>query len=183
MIDDMPKKLLFLQKERTRHGTTVWYVRIDRGPRIRIRGKYGSEEFMSQYRAAISDDPQTSTKEEVGRDPRTLAWLINQWRLSSDWGRTAASTRQQRENVLKRVVYDNPKVRFKDIKPPAAANNFIKTMRALFKWAVSAKLLDENPAETVPFINVKIDGFRPWTFDDLERFREKWPLGTRERVA
>lgn len=196
MTEDMPKKLPFLQKERTRHGTTVWYVRIDRGPRVRIRGKYGSEEFMAQYRAAISGDPQTASKEDVGRDPRTLVWLVNQWRLSSDWGSTAVSTRRQRENVLKRVLDDNQKVRFKDIGPehiiagrerrqatPAAANNFIKTMRALFKWAVSAKLLDENPAEAVSFINVKTDGFRPWTLDDLERFRKKWPLGTRERVA
>lgn len=197
MTDNMPKKLPFLQKERTRHGTTVWYVRIDRGPRIRIRGKYGSEEFMSQYRAAISGEAVSQAKEDrQSNDPRTLSWLIDQWRNSSNWGQTAASTRRQRENILKRVIADNPRVRFKDIKPehiiagrerrqvtPEAANGFVKVMRALYKWAVSACLVDENPAEKVAFINVKTDGFRPWNLDDLERFRQKWPLGTRERVA
>lgn len=157
----------------------------------------GALRFGPEPRELVTNaDLRRLARGDAGRDPRTLAWLIDQWRLSSDWGSAATSTRRQRENVLKRVIADNPRVRFRDIKAehiiagrerrqatPEAANNFIKTMRALCKWAVSAKLLEENPAGSVPFIHVKTDGFRPWTSDDLERFRERWPLGTRARVA
>ncbi len=46
MIEDMPRRLPYLQRERTRHGRVAWYVRLDRGARIRIRGEYGSPEFV-----------------------------------------------------------------------------------------------------------------------------------------
>lgn len=192
----MPKRLPYLHREKTRHGRTVWYVRLDRGPRIRIRGAYGSKEFLAQYRAALAGEEICQPGDPIEKDKKSLAWLVVQWRHSSDWGATAVSTRRQRENVLSRVLKDNPKVRYSAIRPehivagrerrqatPAAANNFIKTMRALFKWAVSANLLDQNPAEKVGFIQAKTNGFRPWTLEDLERFRAKFPLGTRERVS
>ena len=43
----------YLLKERTRHGATAWYVRKGDGPRTRIKGVYGSPEFMAAYEAAI----------------------------------------------------------------------------------------------------------------------------------
>jgi len=33
----------YLLKQVTRHGRVVWYVRRGKGPRIRIRGEYGTE--------------------------------------------------------------------------------------------------------------------------------------------
>jgi integrase len=193
MIGPMPRRLPYLQRETTRHGRTAWYVRLDRGQRIRIRGEYASPEFMAAYRAALAGEP---IKAPGRADPRSLAWLVEEWRRSSDWASTANSTRRQRENVLRRVVAANPRAPFAAITPehvrqgredrkatPAAANNFIKTMRALFRWAVEAGHLGENPAAGVAFIPTKSTGFHPWTMEDLARFRARWPLGTRERIA
>lgn len=42
-----------LNRETTRHGTVVWYVRRGDGPRIRIRGEYGSPAFQAAYEAAV----------------------------------------------------------------------------------------------------------------------------------
>jgi hypothetical protein len=39
-----------LHRQVTRHGKTVWYVRIDKGPRVRIRAEFGTPEFDA-YRA------------------------------------------------------------------------------------------------------------------------------------
>ena len=195
-MDDMPRRLPYLQQERNRHGTVVWYVRIHRGPRIRIRGKYGSEEFLANYRAAVLGGPAVPAKDAPESDPRTLAWLVAQWRRSSDWASKRHSTRRQRENVLYHVLEKSGRVPFKSIRKehivdgrerrqatPFAANNFIKTVRALFRWAVDANLLDEDPTEGVAFIKTRTEGFRAWTVDDVARFRDRWPLGTRERVA
>ena len=195
-MDDMPRRLPYLQQERNRHGTVVWYVRIDRGPRIRIRGKYGSEEFLANYRAAVLGGPAVPAKDAPESDPRTLAWLVDQWRRSSDWASKRHSTRQQRENVLQHVLEKSGRVPFKSIKKkhivdgrerrqatPFGANNFVKIMRALFRWAVDASLLEEDPTAGVAFIKTRTDGYRAWTIEDVERFRERWPLGTRQRVA
>ena len=38
----------------TRHGRTVWYVRVGHGPRMRLRAEFGSPEFEAEYQAAIS---------------------------------------------------------------------------------------------------------------------------------
>jgi hypothetical protein len=38
----------------TRHGKVVWYVRIGKGARIRLRGEYGTPEFVSAYQSAVS---------------------------------------------------------------------------------------------------------------------------------
>jgi hypothetical protein len=46
-----------LQRQVTRHGKAVWYVRIGKGPRIRIRSAFGTPEFDTEYQAAVSGVP------------------------------------------------------------------------------------------------------------------------------
>jgi hypothetical protein len=42
-----------LHRQLSRHGKTIWYVRIGKGPRIRIRRAFGTLEFDAEYRAAL----------------------------------------------------------------------------------------------------------------------------------
>lgn len=66
---------------------------------------------------------------------------------------------------------------------PAQANNFIKLMRGLCKWAADAEHIPSDPARDVAMLKVKTAGFPAWTEDDIERFEARWKIGTRERVA
>jgi hypothetical protein len=50
-----------LRHETTRHGKRSWYVRVGDGPRIRLRADYGTEEFWSQYHAAVNGAPPSPT--------------------------------------------------------------------------------------------------------------------------
>jgi integrase len=70
-------------------------------------------------------------------------------------------------------------------KTPAQANNFLAVMRALFKWAVDNNFLDASPTDGVRDLKRPnaARGVPVWTDDDLARFRARWPLGTRERLA
>lgn len=194
MIDPVPRpKLPHLQHERSRHGLMVWYARVGKGPRIRLRASYGSPEFMAEYRAAVEREAaQPAGKAAKG----TLRWLVARWRESSDWAATTPATRRQRENILLHVLEtagDEPytaitaKVilagRERRMATPFAANNFLKTMRALFRWAKASQFVNSDPAAEVSFLSGKTQGFTPWTIDDVARFRARWPLGTRQRVA
>lgn len=194
MIQGMPKdRPKYLHKETTRHGLVVWYVRVDRGPRIRIKEPYGTKAFMAAYDAAVAGAPAPAPgKAHKG----TLRWLVDEWKLSSDWHQTKPATKRQRENILLNVLETAgseqvshitaaavEKGRERRMKTPAAANNYLKTLRALFRWAKSVKHVSVNPTLEVEFLKNKTNGFPPWTGDDVKRFCTRWPAGTREFIA
>jgi integrase len=66
---------------------------------------------------------------------------------------------------------------------PAAARNFLDTMKGLFRWAAERGHVKVDPtaAATAPK-RKKSDGFAPWTETDVETYQKKWPIGTRQRV-
>jgi integrase len=184
----------FLQKQVTRHSKVVWYVRRGSGPRIRIHGAYGSTEFMAEYHAAVASLAIATPKGSIGAG--SLEWLIRRYRESSTWEALASATRDQRENILRHVEKGAGDIPFKAITrakiiegrekrkaTPNQANNFIKTMRGLFRWAIDAEYAKEDPTRDVKLLNVKTDGFHVWTDDEVLQFEKRWAVGTRERLA
>ena len=194
-MQDMTKhRLPYLNRSVNRVGAVYWYVRRRHGARIPVPGEYGSKEFLDAYHDAVAGI--ATARPETRASKGTLLWLVNAWKLSSDWAQTSPATRKQRDNILARVLEDNGGCAIEDIDAaairagrerrqatPAAANNFLKTMRALFRWAREVPLVDIDPAKDVKFIKVKTKGFTPWTLEDVAAYRARWPLGTRERLA
>jgi integrase len=191
----MPRpRLPFLQKQVTRHGKVVWYVRRGAGPRARIKAAYGSPEFFAEYQAAVAELAGAPSKGKVRAG--SLEWLIRRYRESSAWESLAPATRDQRENILRHVEKGAGDVPFKAITrgkiiegrekrkaTPNQANNFLKTMRGLFQWAVDMEHASVDPTRDVKLLSVKTDGFHVWTDDEVARFEARWPIGTRERLA
>ena len=190
----MPKtRPPYLQREITRHGKTVWYVRKKPNPRVRIQGEYGSPEFMAAYMAAVSgQEMPAKTKASTG----SLRWLVEQYRKSTEWLSLSLATRKQRENILSHVLEKAGDVPYQAITKkviiasrderaatPAQAGNFLKTMRGLFNWAIDAEYVEKNPCDGVkaPKLNNSI-GFEAWTEEDVDKYEAKWPEGTKERV-
>lgn len=78
----MPRpRPLHLHREATRHGRLVWYVRRDKGPRIRIRAEYGTPEFEAEYQAALTGTPPCK---HAGPTAGSLAWLITRYRETTE---------------------------------------------------------------------------------------------------
>src|SRR5690348_15529490 len=90
-----------LHREATRHGTMVWYVRIGKGPRTRIKATYGTSEFDSAYHAAIAGETPCLTDKTVSG---SLRWLISLYRQSSAWRDLALSTRKHREYTFLQIL-------------------------------------------------------------------------------
>jgi integrase len=194
----MPKpRPPYLHRQESRHGAVCWYVRRGHrghGRRVRIKAEYGSEDFWAQYRAAVEGAPAPSK----GNKPHTLAWAIDQYRASSAWAALANATRRQRENIYRAVIATAGNVSLRSITDetiragrerraatPHAANNFLKSMRGFFAWAVEAKLVASDPTKGVKLLEGNNDaaGFHTWTQEELDRFEARWPIGTRERLA
>lgn len=183
-----------LLRELTRHGKAVWYVRAGKGPRIRLRAEYGTEEFKAEYQAAMAGENPAKTK-TAGRG--TLEWLWMLYRQSGAWLDLSRATRRQRENIMLHVLKTGAGMPLSEITrkdvldgrdkragTPAQAKNFISTLRGLFTWAVDADLMRADPTQGVKRLKRarSAGGFPVWTDEDITRFELRWPRGTRERV-
>lgn len=191
---DMPRpRPPHLQRESTRHGRTVWYVRVDKGPRVRLRADYGSPEFDGEYQAAVTGTPRPSKGAPAAG---TLSWLIARYRETVAWTALSAATRRQRDNIFLHVIESaglKPYAKITDgtisagrdrrSNTPAQARNFLDAMRGLFRWAVEAKLVKTDPTASVKNPKRKKGpGFKKWTEDEMSAYERRWPIGTRQRV-
>lgn len=181
-----------LHRERTRHGKTVWYVRVDKGPRIRIRAEFGTPEHDAEYQAAISGRPRRVRGSKAG----TLGWLVERYRETAAWTDLSLATRKQRENIFLNVLkaeadYPAAKItqaaimagRERRATTPAQARNFLDAMRGLFRWAAKAGLVKADPTQGVDNPKRKKgDGFIPWAEKHVAAYEARWPIGTRQRV-
>lgn len=195
MIPAMPRpRPPHLNREKTRHGKYVWVVRVGKGPRTRLRAAYGTPEFDAEYRAAISGEPLAGQPASIQK--ASLQWLWDSYRETGVWTGLALSTRRQRENIMLHVLKESGTKPFAAIrdthisagidrrsKTPAASRNFLDTMKGLFRWAKKRGHIKTDPTAGVePPKRKKGNGFPAWTREDIETYRRRWPLGTRQRV-
>ena len=185
-----------IMKETTRHGAVAWYFRKGKGKRVRLKGEYGSPEFWTSYNAALSGAPSTPRRVAGAH---TLEWALNLYRRSSAWAGLSNATRRQRENIFKRIIAtagNEPLAaitrktiiagRERRAATPHAANVYLKAMRSFYAWACGdGALVTDNPTTGVTLLKGENDdiGFHTWTEEEVERFEERWPVGTRERLA
>jgi integrase len=184
---------LHLHRQITRHGATVWYVRIGKGARIRIKGVYGSPEFEAAYQAAIQGEAPSPVGNAAAPAKGTLNWLWMLYRQVDAWSQLSLATRKQRERIMREVLAtagDQPLSKITpraiqigiDRRKPFAGRHFVDTLRAMFKWAVKAEHVASDPTAGKAVVKPKSKGFPVWTEDELEQFERHWPIGTRERV-
>jgi len=191
---DMPRpRPPRLHRQITRHGKTVWYVRIGKGSRTRVLADFGTPEFEAEYREALSGKPAARKGSPASG---TLAWLIARYRETAVWSALSAATRKQRGNIFLHVIETAGERPYTKINAAtieagkerrahtsAQSRNFLDAMRGLFRWALAARMITSDPTATVrnpP--RQKGDGFRPWTEAHVEAYERRWPIGTKERV-
>jgi len=181
-----------LHREVSRHGKVVWYVRVGRGPRVRIRAEFGTPEFEAEYQAAIAGMPARKASPSTS----SLSWLIARYRETTDWSTLSHASRRRRENIFAAAIETaghEPYARITQTTilagkerralTPHQARHFLDAMRGLFRWAHKASLVKVDPTLGVNNPPRKSgDGFRPWREDDVAAYEARWPIGTRQRV-
>lgn len=102
----MPKRRPpHLVRERTRHGKIIWYVRIGHGPRFRIEGTYGTQEFVNNYTIALKEAQNGSTKTMRRRKltEGSFDWLLHQYLQSTQWHNQSESTKKVKYRILNNI--------------------------------------------------------------------------------
>lgn len=188
----MPKKRLpYTETFLTRHGKRVWYFRVGHGKRVTLKGDYGTPEFMEAYRDALAK--HSSGEAKTGR---TLGWLIDQYKASPAWEAVAKESKKQFKYQLARMKAKSGSAPIAGITAatiaasrdaraakPSDANKFLKCSVALFRFAVDRQWLKDNPARGIAKVTTQSNGFHTWTEDEALAFEQRWPVGTRERLA
>lgn len=200
--------LPYLSAETDRHGKPRLYVRRH-GKRARVRENPGSPAFLDAYKAALErlEGPAAAElRERLTAAPRgSLGWLAAQYFGSEDFKALDAVSQRTRRNLLEDCLREPRKRGSRDLmrecpiaslsvvhiqmlrdrkaSKKGAANNRLKYLSALFGWAIEARHMRTNPAREVKPLRYASSGFYAWTVEDVRKFEERHPVGTKARLA
>lgn len=173
-------------------GRTRYRFRKKGLPQYLFRSEPGTPRFMEEYQSAKSAVPAPKVRHAEG----SFHALIESYYRSKKWVRMLPSSQQARRNVIERFRVkhgDKPVNRLEarhidkwmsDIaETPHAANTLRKILIQLMKHAILLGWRRDNPVLATDAIRIESDGFHCWTEEEIAQYDERWPLGTRERLA
>jgi integrase len=206
-MNPMRIDLPYLMLDHDRHGNLRIYVRRN-GRKVRLREKPGSEAFARAYSDALHalDVSRPSESPAIkGAAAGTLGWLAACYFASAEFRGLDVQSQVTRRSVIEDCLREPRRpgspdlmrdcpvsavsaahvkmLRDRKATKPGAANNRRKYLSAWFGWAVEQGLMRSNPAREVRRIRYATEGFYTWTVDDVRRFEERHPIGTKARLA
>lgn len=193
----MRARIKYVESWKDRHGKMRFYFRKDKGARFPIRGPEGSPEFWEDYRAITNGKTDIAKPSYKRSEQGTMRWLVEQYYKSSAFNEIGEDYKKTRRGILENFCekhgakrYDKlkarhlRKIRDEMIDRPGAANNLLKALRQVFKFAVNYDYLDINPVIAIDRLKPKNkDGFHAWTLDEVAKFKKMHPIGTKARLA
>jgi integrase len=178
-----------------------------------ITGSPGSEDFMRQYLAALEGLKAQKTLIGADRSaPNSLGALIKAYLATPLFKSRAAETQKTRRNVLENFAAQKDstgamgdKLIFRTdhngrrtmlltrehlqfivngkAATPFAQRNFLNAINVMFEWAVREGRIPLNPALGVKRDKIKTTGYRTWSEAEIAQFEDRWPIGTKGRLA
>lgn len=186
-------RLPYIQKFRDRHGKQRFYFRKPGCSRVPLPGLPGSTEFMDAYQLALEGaKPEVTSRSQPG----TLHSLIVSYYNSAEFKTLSASTQKTYRGIIegfrdkhgdkRTVALESHHIRaILDAKAstPAAANNLLKLLRVLMRFAVERGLRRDDPTIHIRKVRSSSTGFHSWTEDEIARFESHHKPGTRAHLA
>jgi hypothetical protein len=192
----MPRKLPPNVERNQVKGHTYLSFRIGKGPRIRLPSDPTSPEFRAAYAAAMAAGQGRPARAELKKDaPGSLGALVASYLQSGSFTGLAEMSKPgylSRMNTIReehghRGVAGLTKERIEKgiLEPladrPGARLDTLKKLRILIRHAIDKKQLPHDPS--VGIKRPKIKEIRAWSDAELEAFKRRWPLGTKQRTA
>lgn len=192
----MKLKLPYVVEDMDRHGNVRIYYRQPGQPKVRLRERPGTPEFLAEYQAAAEGRIKPQPKRQAPPAGGSFRWLCARYYESAEFKGLDDRTRHVRRLILDGFcekhghrpfarMEDTHIRRFRDLKAdkPEAANSLVKALRQVFAWAKAAKHVRTNPALEVPYIKTGSEGHHSWTLSEIEQYEARHPIGTPARLA
>ena len=184
-----------LVEDRDRHGNLRLYVRVLGRPKVRIRATFGTDEFMAAYNAALSAHVTTPRQANEVK-PGSFRHLCVRYYASAAYKSLDISTRNWQRRALDEIAREHGakpiammaprhvrRIRDAKSETPAAANQSVKALCALFAWANEAEETTVNPTIGVKKLKYRSDGHHTWTDEEIQQYYKRHPLGSQARLA
>lgn len=198
-------KIRYVHRDTDRHGNERIYFQRRRGPKIRMKAKLDTPEFLIEYQAALGVEgkPRDPRKAKPAKD--TLRGLVVEYLGSAEYRGLDPKTRATKRLLLEhclaekvapedaRLYADVPLraltgqsirvLRDRKASLPNAANDRLKALKRLFEWAVENDKIVSNPARDVRRLKPPKGGHHTWTVEEIRQYEAKHPIGTKARLA
>ncbi len=177
---------------------TRYYVRLPGQKKIRINGEPGSEQFMTEYRAALAGErwPADTRPQPTVFAPKTLGRAIQDYYTSGAFKKLSDSRKRSRRLILNKIAETSGHELVKAITKaavqkgmdrradtPSAANEFLKAMREVLSYLASIDEVKENVAKLVPYNVIDTEGFHTWTLEEVSQFVDHHKVGSKAVLA
>ena len=184
-----------------RHGK--WRVRARRKGYVThyFNSRPGTNEFTEEYRRWLEGETIDSNRSAAPVGKRgSVSALIEKLYRSGEWGNLGDSTKTTYRGIFERFreAYGDKPVDSLErrhvremvaakAKTPAAANNLLRMIRMLMRFAIEEEWRKDDPTVGVKAFKKKKDkeedGFHTWTEEEIANYEAHWPVGTKQRLA
>lgn len=194
MVKRLPK---YVSEFRDRHGKVRVRFRKKGYLAFYFKAHFPSEDWWKEYNACMTG--VAAPKVEPGADrviPGSISDLIVRFYKSSAWQRPSDDTRADYRLIIERfrarmgdtlvvhLHYSHADAILRKIADrPAARNRLRKLMAQIWDEGIRLGIVQTNPWRLIQSLKSEGDGYRPWTEADVVAFEERWPLGTKQRLA
>lgn len=202
----MPKNLpKGVSVDRDRHKNVRLYFRAPGRSKVRLREEPGSKAFEEEVECARLGVPYIKPGAQPAKVSRkasegTFEWLLEQYKSRA---MSSVSTKVWRASVVVLEEVCNSKhkgsrrgdlpfrgmalrhamqIRDELRQTPGARNHVVRSLSALFSWAILSGLAETNPTNGIKKL-YSGDGFHTWTPEEFRKFEKRHPLGTQARLA
>jgi site-specific recombinase XerD len=180
------------------------------GKMVRLYAAPGTPEFVAEYRDAVNRPAETSARSKSRpatlAKPHSLRWLVEKYKASANFLTLGQSTKKARNGILESIclsVADTKygqvergtlpfvemrakhvrAVRDEKIGLPEAANGRLKALGQVFAFAMREELVTTDPTVGVEYLPGNSEGFHTWTVEEVRQYEQRWPIGTKQRLA
>ena len=140
------------------------------------------------------DKDAPAAEPKMRGEPGTFSRLAAQYFASPDFLRLRIRTQYVYRLVIERFLAEHghrlvAEMRRDDVKKimalkaatPGSANDLLKKIRTLIKFAIDTGWRTDDP--TLRIKTFPEHEFHTWTEDEIAQYEERWPIGSRERTA
>jgi integrase len=185
-------RLKYVHAFRDRMGRMRYYFRRH-GKRSALPGLPGSSEFMATYAAHVNN-ASSQPKHRPTAAPLTFAALATRYYGSPQFQSLSTTSRSNYRRVIDGFLQQHGHRRVDQMTrehvdivvgrmsdKPGAGIILLKRIRTLIRYAMALGWTDRDPTAGVRAYRSK--EIHTWTEEEIRIFEERWPEGSRERLA